>query len=165
MGKQMFHLVRRTFTGLLLVSAILLSAGICAAFYDSSGNYYPGDSAASQSADIGIQKALGGATYNAMMNGIRQNTGYVPSSTANPVNNWMVSNSGGNYVSGPYDWKRPYLGDATVNYLNAHQNDATPIWANVDTSKMSPIGANIYNKAKADAEYWHNKRFENLGRY
>jgi hypothetical protein len=166
MRKQMFHLVRSTFTGLLLISAVLLSAGICAAFYDSSGNYYPDDSAASQSADRGIEKALGSSTYQGMMRGINQNAGYVPSySTGNSVNNWMVANRGTASTTGPYNWMQPYLGPQTTGYLNSNRYNPQPYWANADTSTMSPYFASRYPQMKASAEYWHNKRWSNLGHY
>jgi hypothetical protein len=42
------------------------------------------------------------------------------SAGGNVVEDYLVTSQGaGNYVSGPYDWERPYLGDVTVNYMNA----------------------------------------------
>lgn len=150
MVKQTSYRIKKTLVTLLLISVLI---NLCV------GTAYAG------SYDW-MEKYLGRSTVDTMNRAERnmmQNS--ANNGMGNGVNNWMVRNSGGYYVSGPYDWMRPYLGDATVNYMNARQNDPTPYWANADTRKMTPMWASKYNAAKASAEYYHNKRWSNLGRY
>lgn len=152
---------------LLALLMLIACSGIGAAYVDSFGIYYPDTKPMTYNSDP-IATHLGQGTADAMNQGFanfnNRNGGYV-SAGDNVANNWASANMGTASTSGSYDWMRKYIGNALVDNFNSHSLDPQPYWANADTSTMSPYFASRYSGMQASAQYYHDKRWENVGRY